>query len=290
MNTPRLGRISFINCIPVYQGIESGIIRTAAAIKPHPPSQLNRLLAAGELDITPVSSIAYARHRDVCIALPDLSISADGQVMSVLLISKVPIHQLDGQTVSLTPFSDTSVVLLRILLEKFLGLKGEYQVRSADQDPLEGSQAGLVIGDEALLYRKQPGLYVYDLAAEWQKHTGQAMVFALWVVRREFAHSHHAQVLSLWSDLLASRAWGEAHRAQLVRRAQQETGLDSGLLKHYFEVLQFSLTPRHQAGLLHFYRCAWEIGLLSEQVNLEIWRETGVPCHLEQSIGRRAAN
>jgi len=289
VSSPRLGRVSFINCNPLYDGLENGPYQTSAVIKAHPPSQLNRMLVEGELDITPVSSIAYARHKEICVALPDLSISADGEVMSVLLVSKIPITKLGGQTIALTPYSATSIVLLKILLQKYLGLSATYVARKAGQDPLADAAAGLIIGDEALLYRPQPGYYVYDLAAEWKKHTGHAMVFALWVARREFAGAHPDHVSAILSDITNSRSWGESHQTQVIRRAQQDTGLGYHLLERYFKLLQFNLTARHQAGLLHFYRSAWEIGLLPEPVNLEIWREPGVPLYTQQSHRRRAA-
>jgi len=65
------------------------------------PAELNDLLVAGELDVSVISAVEYARHAKHLVLLPDLAISCDGPVRSVMLFSKRPIWELTDQTVLL---------------------------------------------------------------------------------------------------------------------------------------------------------------------------------------------
>src|SRR6266498_2999344 len=78
------------------------------------PTDLNRRLLAGEIDIAPISSIEYARHADRLRLLPRLCVSSQGAVDSIQLVSRVPLEHV--RTVAVTPESATSVVLTKVLL------------------------------------------------------------------------------------------------------------------------------------------------------------------------------
>ena len=55
----RLGRISYANMAPVFYRLEADVEEVAGV-----PTELNRMLLDGELDIAPISSIEYARNAD----------------------------------------------------------------------------------------------------------------------------------------------------------------------------------------------------------------------------------
>src|SRR2546430_7548941 len=84
----RVGRIGYINCYPVYGGIDRGVIPLPADLVTGTPSELNELLAAAELDVSVVSAVEYARNARDYVLLPDLAISCDGPVRSVALFSR----------------------------------------------------------------------------------------------------------------------------------------------------------------------------------------------------------
>src|SRR6266498_3438441 len=79
----RLGRIGYINCYPVYAGIDRGEVQLPAELVTGTPAELNDLLVAGELDVSVISAVEYARHAKDLVLLPDLAISCDGPVRSV---------------------------------------------------------------------------------------------------------------------------------------------------------------------------------------------------------------
>src|SRR5881392_4289386 len=101
--------------LPRLRGDRPGLVPLAAELVTGTPSELNDLLAAGELDVSVVSAVEYARQARHYILLPDLAISCDGAVRSVALFSRRTVGQLDGRTVLLSASSRTSVALLELL-------------------------------------------------------------------------------------------------------------------------------------------------------------------------------
>ena len=91
--------MEYINYLPVYYALEEGILPLEAELVKGSPTRLNRLFLDGELEVTSLSSIEYARNADRCLILPDLSISADGRVANILFFSKMPVTELEGKKV-----------------------------------------------------------------------------------------------------------------------------------------------------------------------------------------------
>lgn len=118
MMRPRVGHIQFINCFPLFYGlIEKKFLLEVDLIK-GVPTDLNRMLAENLLDLAPIPSIAYARNYKEYILMPDISVSADGEVKSIYLFSKYPIEELGGKKIALTNISNTSIALLRIIMAR----------------------------------------------------------------------------------------------------------------------------------------------------------------------------
>src|SRR5881394_2933019 len=117
MHTMRIGRIPYVNCYPVYGAIDRGLVSIKADIVDGVPSALNAQMAAGALDVSVVSAVEYARDAHRYLLLPDLAISCDGPVRSVMLFSKRPAAELDGRGVMVSRSSMTSVALLELLFE-----------------------------------------------------------------------------------------------------------------------------------------------------------------------------
>lgn len=225
------------------------------------PAELNRQLASGAIDVAPSSSIEFARHADRYRLLPDLAIAADGAVESILLELDRPITDLDGAEVAIPTASATSVVLLRIILERRYGLTPRY--RWFDQtatDPLrEGAAAALWIGDIALQRGERGGTGEFvDLGAEWSEWSGLPFVFAVWQVTA--GPERDDELRSLHRLLLESRSYFEAQIDELATRFAPEHGLSAERLASYWRRLDFTLGPQLQAGLLHYYRLAAELG------------------------------
>jgi len=261
----RVGRIRYINCYPVYGGIERGVVPLEGTLVDGIPTQLNQLMASGQLDVSVVSAVEYARDAHRLLLLPELGITSDGPVRSVVLFSRRDPRDLDGRRVIVSSSSMTSVALLELLFEHVWRCRPEFvpgnaelaDIAGFDQEPHE---ARLVIGDAALrLYdeARRGGLwasrypYREDLGAAWKAWTGLPFVFAVWVAQRTTpVHS----ALAAHASLLASRDWGLQHLDLLAAQAALASGVPRESCRTYFDGLDYRLSYPHLAGLTEFFR------------------------------------
>ena len=113
------------------------------------------MMAEGSLDVSVVSAVEYARDADRYLLLPDLAISCDGPVRSVMLFSNTPAEELTGKTVVVSKSSMTSVALLELLFEHVWHAKPNFVAGDAEMIDIarcnEQDDARLVIGDAALV-------------------------------------------------------------------------------------------------------------------------------------------
>jgi chorismate dehydratase len=209
------------------------------------PTDLNGRLLAGELDVAPISSIAYARNADRLRILPRLCVSSEGAVDSIQLVSRLPLEAV--RTVAVTPESATSVVLTKVLLPE------------ATHVPLgEEADAKLLIGDAALKSAFEDPTPHHDLGRLWLERTGLPMVFAVWAAPEPLADG----LAELEDALVASVRAARAEPERLAFEAAERYGYPAGFLARYFEKLRYSFGPRERAGLLTFLELARDVGEL----------------------------
>src|SRR5690242_16198278 len=236
----RLGRIGYVNMAPVFFRLEAEVDEVVGV-----PTDLNRQLVAGELDVAPISSIEYARHADTLRLLPRLCVSSEGAVESIQLISKTPPEKI--RTVAVTPESATSVVLTKVLFP------------DAVQVPLgEEAEAKLLIGDAALKSAFEDPTPHHDLGRLWLERTGLPMVFAVWACPEPLAEG----LADLEDALVSSVRLARAEPEQLAYEAAERYGYPAGFLARYFEKLRYRFGPRERAGLYTFLELARDAGLL----------------------------
>jgi chorismate dehydratase len=256
----RLGHIDYSNCIPVH-GPLLDAPPPGIEIVQGVPAFLNAELAAGRVDVAPCSSIEFARHADRYRVLPGLAIGAYGPVGSILLESTLPLEQLHRRVVAVPTASATSVVLLRILLERRLGpiarLRWFEQVH--DADPIaDGAAAALWIGDPALRRTFPSDRTIHDLGALWTDWTGLPFVFALWQTPLDASHDAELQrVLAALGDSVSAFP---ARREELAARYGARYGIESDRLLGYWRSLRYTLNPTMLGGLHRFYSFAAELG------------------------------
>lgn len=263
----RLGSIAYINSLPVDLGILCGAVHCGAELVQDVPARLNEMLLAGELDLSPVSAFWYAAHADRFILLPDLSISSESGVQSVLLFSKRPPNELKGVEIAVTTQGRTTPVLLDILCQKKYGFKP--RTRSG---PAGTAEAVLLIGDEALQARQAytgNGWTVTDLAEEWRSWTGKPFVFAVWAARRAFYAEEPEKLRNIHRALLKSKQWGIAHPAKVIATARGRSGLGDDVLVSYFSRLNHDFGAPLREGLLLYLEHCRALGHLSAVPELE---------------------
>ncbi|MEW6140148.1 MAG: menaquinone biosynthesis protein [Thermodesulfobacteriota bacterium] len=129
MTPIRLGRMAYINTLPVDWGlIKGGLGSLGATVRRGAPTTLNALMAEGHLDASPVSSVAAAEHAADWLVFDHLCIGSRGAVGSVILHSDVPVEELGGRSITVTSDSATATRLLQILLEGYWGVEAELAV------------------------------------------------------------------------------------------------------------------------------------------------------------------
>ncbi|HEX5773165.1 MAG TPA: menaquinone biosynthesis protein [Geomobilimonas sp.] len=273
--TLRIGKISYANVTPIFTALMRNFTTDSYQIVQGVPSHLNALLANGDIDLCPSSSIAYAKSPDLYYLLPDLSISSVGPVKSVLLFSRLPLNELEGCTVGLTTDSDTSVNLLRIVLARSHGLSNRFERTSLPlAQALETFPATLLIGDAALRGSMDERVeHVYDLGEEWFRFTGLPFVFALWIVRREAVEEKYSEVAALLSHLReAKRIAYESYEA-IAATCEEEGWMERERLVDYWRCISYDLTPFHLQGVKEFFRHATEMGILPREPVIRIFPE-----------------
>jgi chorismate dehydratase len=257
----RVGRIPYINCYPVYGAVDRGVVPLAGSLVDGVPTALNRMMGDGSLDVSVVSAVEYARDWERYLLLPDLAISCDGPVRSVMLFSSVPATALGGRDVLVSRSSMTSVHLLELLFEHVWQATPNFVAGDAEASDLlrpeatEIPVARLVIGDAALMLVsgaiESPYEHVYDLGEEWKSWTGLPFVFAVWVAQRTASTQ---QALSVHASLIESRNWGLQHLDELAAQAHANTGVPEAQCLEYLSGLDYGLSYPHLGGLTEFYR------------------------------------
>jgi chorismate dehydratase len=260
--TLRVGRIPYANLLPIFHALEEGGAPEGIAYVMGHPTELNRRLREGELDISPSSSIEYAIRPDAYLLCPDISISCRSRVMSVLLLSNGPLKELPPDPVAVTGSSDTSVTLLEILLRESLGKRNLLlRTELPPAEALRRYPAYLAIGDEAIR-ASLAGIapHVTDLGEWWRRETGKPFVFALWIAARAAWQDERREALSRFAAalVLAKRSVQAS-----IRRGEYPWGgpdwIPPGFREAYWQCLSYDLAGEAE-GLSLFFRLAEKIG------------------------------
>lgn len=271
---PRLGHIAFLNVLPLTYALAHGAAKGLDILRAT-PAQLNGRLEARHLDVSGVSSITYARHADDLLILPDVCIASDGDVRSVLLVSRVPAEQIGNARVLLSDKSASSHALLKIILRRAYDAAPTYETRAlTPSDPVpEDAAAALFIGDDALeLYHNPPaGICIYDLAREWKQLTGARMVFGIWAAARGFAEAHPDALRMVHGRIVrAFRDWDAVKAAAITEVLEDGRFTRAQLTEYLGRAVVWQLDEATLAGLRLFYRYAAEDGLIAHEPAIEM--------------------
>ncbi len=256
MQNIRLGQIDFINCLPFNYALakllkQAGSKSAPLFLRLHSfeltkaaPARLNEMLYRGDLDIAPISSIEYLRHREQYHLLDDIAISSRCEADSVLFLSSLPLADL--KEVYVTDKSATSVALLRIILQEKYGLSGLNFIVAGD---LADKPNKLLIGDEALVVVRDNYSVVLDLGREWHEFTGGLpMVFGVWAYRKDF--SMQASLRRMFTQLKVDGLG--IYFNEVIAEAARITGLSVERVKEYFGRLDYGFSEEHECSLALF--------------------------------------
>jgi chorismate dehydratase len=261
-----IGRIPYANLFPIFHYLDSECDKSDITFVKDVPSRLNKMMREGELDISPSSSIEYLRNKHEYVLLPWFSISSSGPIKSILLFSKVPIEELGGTSVALSSESETSTVLLRIILHEFLSLTCSFtstEERSV-RNILSSFSAVLHIGDTAMTEakalrsngNKKSAPYIYDLGELWDTYTGLPFVYALWLVRKKALSEKKGLIQKLSSELRLAKKYASTRFPTIARDAPHKKWFTEEELISYWNTISYDFTQKHMEGLQLFEKYA----------------------------------
>ena len=270
-----MGYIPYLNCVPFFYHLKrngfQGKFITGV------PSELNRMLQCGQLDVSPSSSFEYARNWQNYLLLPNHSISSVGKVKSVLLFSPVELTELSGRQIAITGESATSINLLRVIFREFFAI---HDVTDAVPDiPIETliaeNKPALLIGDRALCLAQQcpPGMQILDLGEIWQHKTGLPFVFALWMIERSALEKFSESLAGLGGQLMASREQIFNAPYPAVVNVADRVGLNTATIVDYWNTIDYRLEKEHLQGLQLFFQLCKKHNLLEEEPELNFMGE-----------------
>ena len=260
----KVGAVSFLNTKPlIYPLLQdpqfpgSEAIELSLAV----PSRLAIELKTGDLDVGLIPIVEYFRTDSEYRIIQDISICSWGPVLSIQLISRVPIPTI--RSVALDTSSRSSRALVRIVLAEKYNLHPEFHSCPPTTDPQEAdTDAVLLIGDAAL---KRLGAtdYTLDLGREWTTLTGLPFVYACWVARGDVELGQVPQTL------LNAKEDGTNRIPEIVRIESQRLGFPENLCQDYLtKHIFYELGDPEIAGLKKFYELAVKHDLAQPDVKL----------------------
>jgi chorismate dehydratase len=292
-NLLKIGKIPFANLFPIFYELQNECDCSNYDFIEGVPSLLNRKLRNGEIDLSPSSSIEFLRYHDRYIFIEGHSLSSKGPIESIFLISRIPIDKLTGMKVLTSSQSDTSVVLLNIILKKFYQIECFFEPTDENiESLLNKADAFLCIGDDALKAKKTITnkklqianeklfknselrtlnfelTYIYDLGDLWFKNTGLPFVFALWIVRKDSLKEKPELINKFTHDLDKAKILAKENLNKITSSLKPLLYEHHGLILteqeilSYWKGISFDLTEEHKKGLELFRKYSEELGLL----------------------------
>ena len=237
----RIGAVSYLNTRPLLYGLEqSGIMPQIELVKAY-PAKIAQDLMEGNIDmgLVPVAITPLLKEAHF---VSNYCIGAITDVASVCIFSQVPMDEIEK--VYLDYQSRTSVQLARILLTQYW--KKEVEFIKADEgyiQAIEGTTAGVIIGDRALVARTQFN-YIYDLAAAWIAHTSRPFVFATWIANKPMP----AEFMEAFDQ---ANAYGLQHINEVIATIPQNEQVYD-LQKYYTENISYNFDAAKKEGLKLF--------------------------------------
>jgi len=244
-----LGRVSFINCDPVFYSLEE-----RWQILPAPPTWLTGHLLRQDCLTAPIPTADYAANSDILRLIPDLGIISSGRVGSVLLFGRRPLEQM--RDIALPSDSSSSKSLLKWILAK-RSLDPRLVEMGPDLDTMLGSCDGaLLIGNRALSSSiNHPDLVQLDLGQTWCELVNLPMVFGVFAARSD---SPIELIKEAYNDMISQYELFEKNpriRSAVVRGASEKIGLDGERTELYFQQeVSNRLDEKSKLGLSRFLK------------------------------------
>ncbi len=262
---PRIGQIHFSNCLPINLPIKNGTVEMQGQFIDRVPNDLNKLIMAGELDVSAVSLFCYLNSQDLTL-VPGLSVASLGPVGSVLFFYEGDLKDLGSEPLLVPDSSATSINLLSIILHDETGSIPDFVREKRPDIEKSPARGALIIGDDALKVdgRWSSKYNRIDLGKWWHDRYNLPMVFGVWAARAEFASQNPDLYAEIVNGLNQARDIGLSQMLEeVVDEASKHMLIDKSRVRKYFlEELDYNLGDEHRRSIDLYRRRCEELSLL----------------------------
>jgi chorismate dehydratase len=237
MKKTRVTAVSYLNTLPFVYGLRHAPAAADIDLSLDVPSLCARKMSDGKADIglIPVGAIPSF---DKDYRMMKHCIAADGEVSSVLLVSKVPMEKI--KSIFLDSDSRTSVVLVRVLASQYWNITPDW-INFDNNTDIGLPESMVVIGDKAFAYKTKYS-YVWDLAKEWKNFTGLPFVFAAWIASKNVNSS-------LLEKVNTALEYGITHIDDAIKERLSAGPVDIDLSHYLNACIHFRLEEQYVKGM-----------------------------------------
>lgn len=240
MKKTKVSLVSYLNTLPFLKGLEEDtLLQNQMELSKDIPSICAKKLIEGEVDLGLIP-VAVIPKIESPVLLNNYCIGATGEVHTVLLLSEVPLEEIES--IYLDYQSRTSVKLCQLLCRDYWKIQVKFiDARPGFEEKISGNTAGLIIGDrtfnlpERLKYR-------YDLSEAWYKWTNLPFVFAAWVANKNLDQ----QFINQFSKALEQ---GLEAKDQIIAKFENEF-ISKDVLESYLNnSIEYHLDEKKKQGM-----------------------------------------
>lgn len=252
----KISVVSYLNASPFVYGLEHAGQRPGVDFFLDNPAVCAQKLFDNQVDVglVPVAVIPELKNASI---VSDYCIGAEREVLSVLLVSPLPLSQID--CIYLDQESRTSVMLLRVLMQRFWKINPVLLPLQGEPTP---EQSCLLIGDKSFVYQSQYS-YCYDLSEVWFEMTGLPFVFACWVANKSLPDP-------LLKAFNQSLLFGIEHVREMTEENVYPDQWQVDVLEYLTRHISYTLDQRKKEALHLFWEMTRSLGISSgerHQVN-----------------------
>ncbi|MCB9361468.1 MAG: menaquinone biosynthesis protein [Flavobacteriales bacterium] len=244
----KISLVSYLNTLPFLYGIHQAKFNTAIELQSDMPSVCAQKLINNDVDLglVPVATLPQLKEYHI---VSDYCIGATGKVNSVLLLSDVPLNEIES--VYLDYQSKTSINLTKVLAKNFWKITPEWKKSEEGyENKISGKTAGVIIGDRTFNLPKGYK-YQYDLAEEWYSFTKLPFAFACWVSNKKLPKSFA-------DELNLALSFGVNHIKESTSLAKQQLD-EEKLLKYLTDDIDYNLNKDKRKSIKLFLDYLTEI-------------------------------
>ncbi len=223
---------------------------------------LNKEAIDSRYDVTAVSANAYAMISD------DYSITSAGSSFGIsygpIVLARRKVD-LSSATVGVPGFGTSAFLLYRMFAVKpssFIELRFDRIVDAIEDGTVD---AGIIIHDEQLAYRRRNLLKILDLYEEWKAYAGDLPIpLGFNAIRKDLGEE---KINLFLDDFIRSIKYGQNHEKEAVKYALRyarysDMDMETKFIRMYVNDLTVDMGKAGRRALDIYYGKAFEMGLL----------------------------